>query len=96
MARIGQTDTMAFTHSNFDAFQYSAMGANSLQPTQQQFPTPNQYQTVPAPASVMRTDGDDAWAVETGDRDLSDALNDLRINPVGVGMLQSSILNEVH
>jgi len=86
-SKIGQAGLMSYPPNNFESYQYNSLGSNTIVPTQNQYPTSQQqYQRGPASAPNLRNEAEESWTSEHVDRDLSDALNDLKIDPVGVGM----------
>jgi len=84
-----QAGPMAFPQTNFNDYQYNDMP--SLPTSQQPYTTHQQFQSVPTPRHGMRPDADENWNSEDKEADLSDALHDLKINPVGVGQFEAVI-----
>jgi len=79
---------MAFVQANFNDYQYNGMNVPSLSAAQQTYLTQQRYQNVPNSGHAMRPDTNDNWTSEDKEPDLSDALHDLKINPVGVGLFE--------
>lgn len=79
---------LTYSQNNYENYQFSAMNAQSIPSAQQPYPTQQHYATGPASVATMRADADDSWVSSDVERDLSDVLHDLKIDPVGVGMLK--------